>query len=254
MSIITIHFRVDICMVEAIQMGDVSHVGHQSENAQPEEIADSVPAGGAKSLKSDASLPDKASTGDEVQPVTYHCLQSSWSLWFKRDNPGNSWPGSQKKVHTFETVEDFWSLFNYIQPANMLTKGCDYSLFKNSIEPSWEDPRNSSGGRWILTMNKKHWDEKTNIDKYWLETVLLLIGEGFEDLYGDSVVGAVVSIRAKVNRVAVWITTTDRDASHSIGQTFKSRLKLSPATLIHFQTHKDAQQQTSSASKHMFTL
>ena len=65
----------------------------------------------------------------------------------------------------------FNRLFNYIQPANQLTRGSDYSLFKEDIKPSWEDPINANGGRWILTMQKKSFDEKTNIDKYWLETV-----------------------------------------------------------------------------------
>ncbi|XP_063728133.1 eukaryotic translation initiation factor 4E-like [Symsagittifera roscoffensis] len=145
-------------------------------------------------------------------------------------------------------------LFNYIQPANQLTKGSDYSLFKENIEPSWEDAANKNGGRWIVTINKAKVDEKTNIDKYWLETVLLLIGEGFEDCLGDLVVGAVVSIRGKYNRVAVWITTTDKDATNSIGETFKNRLKIPTGTSIHFQTHKDAQHQTSSAMRHMYVL
>ena len=44
-----------------------------------------------------------------------------------------------------------------------------------------------------------------------------MIGEGFEDSLGDFVVGAVVSIRGKYNRVAVWITTTDVEVTKSIG-------------------------------------
>ncbi|XP_075255230.1 eukaryotic translation initiation factor 4E-like [Convolutriloba macropyga] len=186
--------------------------------------------------------------------LEYHPLQKTWSLWFKKDQPGATWVGGQKRVHSFHTVEDFWSLFNYIQPANQLSKGSDYSLFKENIEPTWEDPVNKNGGRWIVTINKMKMDEKTNIDKYWLETVLLLIGEGFEDSLGDFVVGAVVSIRGKYNRVAVWITTTDVEVTKSIGETFKARLKIPTGTTIHFQTHKDAQNQTSSAMRHIYAV
>lgn len=202
------------------------------------------------------SQKEEETSKEKVPPaLEYHPLQKRWSLWFKKDSAGaSSWVGGQKLVHSFQTVEDFWSLFNYIQPANQLTRGSDYSLFKEDIKPSWEDPINANGGRWILTMHKKSFDEKTNIDKYWLETVLLMIGEGFEDDVGEYVVGAVVSIRAKCNRVAVWTTTCDQEPANSIGKTFKSRLMLPPNMTISFQTHKAAQLQSSSVLRAVYTI
>ena len=41
--------------------------------------------------------------------LEYHPLQKTWSLWFKKDQPGATWVGGQKRVHSFHTVEDFWS-------------------------------------------------------------------------------------------------------------------------------------------------
>ena len=34
------------------------------------------------------------------------------------------------QVATFDTVEDFWALMNYVSEANNLPVGSDYSLFK----------------------------------------------------------------------------------------------------------------------------
>lgn len=35
----------------------------------------------------------------------------------------------------------------------------------------WEDPHNCDGGRWILNLDKKY--HNTNLDMYWLNTVIL---------------------------------------------------------------------------------
>ena len=71
--------------------------------------------------------------------------------------------------------------------------GCDYSLFKDGIEPMWEDEKNKRGGRWLITLNKQQ--RRSDLDRFWLETLLCLIGESFDD-YSDDVCGVVVNIRA----------------------------------------------------------
>lgn len=51
----------------------------------------------------------------------------------------------QHRIHTVETVEDFWSLADHIKPPSELMAGVDYSFFKNGIRPMWEDPQNVKG-------------------------------------------------------------------------------------------------------------
>ena len=70
-------------------------------------------------------------------------------------------------------------------------------LFKNGIEPTWEDERNREGGRWLLTTVKIHFlhsakkilqDKKKrsqDLDRIWLETLLCLIGEAFDSASED---------------------------------------------------------------------
>jgi translation initiation factor 4E len=61
-----------------------------------------------------------------------------------------------------------FSLVNFINPPSKLDNGSDYMLFKDGIQPMWEDVKNRAGGRWLLSVEKKR---KEILDKYWEETV-----------------------------------------------------------------------------------
>ena len=61
-----------------------------------------------------------------------HPLQNTWSLWFFKNDKSKSWANNLRKITNFDTVEDFWSIYNHIQVASKIGLGCDYSLFKVS--------------------------------------------------------------------------------------------------------------------------
>ncbi|RXM30505.1 Eukaryotic translation initiation factor 4E-1A [Acipenser ruthenus] len=114
------------------------------------------------------------------------------------------------------------SLYNHIQLSSNLMSGCDYSLFKDGIEPMWEDERNKQGGRWLITLTKQQ--RRSDLDRFWLETLLCLVGEAFDD-HSDDVCGAVVNIRTKGDKIAIWTTDYEnKDAITHIGQVYKERL------------------------------
>lgn len=50
------------------------------------------------------------------------------------------------------TVEEFYSIYCYL-PVIGTEQATNYSLFREGIEPLWEDPANSQGGRTILLIN-----------------------------------------------------------------------------------------------------
>lgn len=134
------------------------------------------------------------------------------------------------QVSSFSTVEDFWSLFNHIRGPSEIKVGGDYMLFKSHIRPMWEDDANKRGGRWIVTTNK-------NLsDRYWLDTVLCLIGEAFE--HSDQVCGAIVNVRLKTDKISIWTSNHQNQvAVMDIGQTYKDRLGLRQQLAYHI--HKD---------------
>ncbi|OQS07797.1 eukaryotic initiation factor 4E, partial [Thraustotheca clavata] len=96
---------------------------------------------------------------DEPAPiVAKHPLQHRWVLWYdnpKKKLPTETWEENLKKIYTFDTVEDFWCLFNNVLPPTKLSTGSNYHLFKEGIRPMWEDPINAKGGKWILTNTRQ---------------------------------------------------------------------------------------------------
>lgn len=59
-------------------------------------------------------------------------------------------------VAEFDTVEDFWRIYNNLVPIDLLPSNTDFFIFKDYIKPQWEDPKNVKGGRWIYDIA---WDK-----------------------------------------------------------------------------------------------
>ncbi|KAK8478919.1 hypothetical protein V6N13_078786 [Hibiscus sabdariffa] len=163
-----------------------------------------------------------------------HPLEHSWTFWF--DNPQAkskqaTWGSSMRPIYTFSTIEQFWSLYNNVHRPSKLAVGADFHCFKHKIEPKWEDPVCANGGKWTLTF------QKGKSDTPWLYTLLALIGEQFE--YGDDICGAVVSVRGKQERIALWTkNAANETAQTSIGKQWKELLDYNET--IGFIFHEDA--------------
>lgn len=202
------------------------------------------------------TTPDAPEVVDEKQvvdpePLIKHPLQNHWTLWFFKKEQQKSWEECQTAVTTFGTVEDFWSLYNHINPASRIPNACDYSLFKEGIKPMWEDRSNKAGGRWVLNLSKQM---RCELDTWWLELLMCLIGEAFDEA-SDEVNGAVANVRTKGDKIAVWTANCNsRDANHKIGRVMKDRLALPPRVQISYQSHADIESKTGSHAKNMITL
>uniref|UniRef100_A0A8C5MB97 Eukaryotic translation initiation factor 4E type 1B n=1 Tax=Leptobrachium leishanense TaxID=445787 RepID=A0A8C5MB97_9ANUR len=187
-----------------------------------------------------------------LEKIEKHPLQNRWALWFFKNVKSQPWQCNLRLVTTFSTVEDFWGLYTNIQLASKLSSGCDYSIFKDGIEPMWEDSRNKRGGRWLITLSKQQ--RHSDLDTLWLETLLCLIGEAFEE-YSDEVCGAVINIRAKGDKIAIWTRETEnREAVTHIGKVYKERLGLSTKVVIGYQAHADTATKSSSLGKNKLVV
>lgn len=83
-------------------------------------------------------------------------------------------------------------------------------MFKQGIRPMWEDDANKSGGRWLINLDKKQ--RNTDLDHFWLETLLCMIGEAFNG-YSDDICGAVVNVRPKGDKIGVWTANANNEDS-----------------------------------------
>ncbi|CAH1448614.1 unnamed protein product [Lactuca virosa] len=163
-----------------------------------------------------------------------HPLEHSWTFWF--DNPSAkskqvAWGSSIRPIYTFSTVEEFWSLYNNLHKPSRLTAGADLHCFKNRIEPKWEDPVCAPGGKWTMTF------PKSKSDTCWLYTLLAMIGEQFD--HGDEICGAVVNVRSRQEKIALWTKNAANEAAQmSIGRQWKEFLDYND--VIGFIFHEDA--------------
>jgi len=179
-----------------------------------------------------------------------HPLQHAWTLWYLESDRNKLWEEMQNIVTTFETVEDFWSLFNHIKQPAELKSGNDYSLFKEGIRPMWEDEANKKGGRWVIMLGRNQKDE---LNKLWLDTVMCLIGEAFDN--SDEVCGAVVNVRNKGDKISLWTANGHNAAAcKEIGAKLKERLGFSPKVSITYHMHNDTMVKTGSQTKPTYQL
>lgn len=181
-----------------------------------------------------------------------HPLHSTWTLWYFEKNNNKSWEDNQREITSFNTVEDFWSLYNHIKLASDLRAGCDYSLFKKGIMPMWEDKANRAGGRWLINLDRKQ--READLDRVWLEILLCMVGEAFDE-HSEDVCGAVVNIRPKIDKIAVWTANgQNSNTVLEIGRRLKERLNLGHNCSLGYQMHKDTMAKTGSVTRNMYTV
>ncbi len=125
------------------------------------------------------------------------------------------WQANQSLLGTFDTVEDFWRLYNHIQVPSRIMHA-DISLFRTGLSPAWEDPCLKSGGRFVAMGGKT-----PLIDHVWESIVLSVVGEQFGENW-KYVCGVVVSIRRTCLKIALWVSTSEVTVLRGIEQVFKS--------------------------------
>jgi len=178
-------------------------------------------------------------TRQVAPPTTRTPLHRRWTLWFDNPRfapPGAAWKDNLKKCGSFDNLEAFWRIYNNVKPPSQLSLNSNYHIFRQGILPTWEDPVNTNGGKFVYTIPKKL--SKTGVcDDSWMFTVLAVIGETM-DMDGDQVVGAVVSIRKSQDRIALWIRSSEKHTCRMIGLRWKKAVNIHDMNLK-YQIHRD---------------
>lgn len=180
-----------------------------------------------------------------------HPLENKWTLWFY-ENKSKNWEENVREVASFDTVEDFWCLFNHIKPPSQLSVHCDYNYFKNGIKPMWEDERNTVGGRWLLQLPSAK--NNPHIDDYWKNIILSIVGEIYEQ--SNEINGAIVNVRNKGTKIAVWTSNASKDNGDNImaiGRKIKEVLGGQHEKMV-YESHADTANKQGSFTKHAFML
>ena len=131
-----------------------------------------------------------------------HLLYYTWVLWF-HDMKNHDWSlEGYEKLFAFNTVEDFWILYNNI---NELTDGM-YYLMREGYPPIWDHEKNIAGGAWTFKVDKR------NLNKFWEDLSCYCVGE---TICADSndVVGISISPKIRFATVRVWTSNTNQKAT-----------------------------------------
>lgn len=183
-------------------------------------------------------LLDQTVFADKENFSKTHPLHLRWTLWYTKP-PVDSlelWLDLLKPVILFDTVEEFWGVYNSIPAATDLPIKSDYHLFREGIKPEWEDQNNTRGGKWLCQF-KSRGGAKVNINELWLRLLLAVIGETIEDDQNE-VNGVVLNVRGLAFKICLWTRGTDPDKLTSIGANFKRVLKLQEGRQVEFVSHE----------------
>ena len=149
------------------------------------------------------------------------------------------------KVAPFQTVQDFWKLWNHIpQPSELLDQkrmvreqpdGLHVidaiMIFRENIRPEWEDKMNATGGHFQFQL--KPAIGGAQIDEYWNNLVLGMIGSTIEPsnmITGLRLVDKLSGPRgANGIRIEVWFTDFD---NHTAVQTLRKNVEKCMSTRL----------------------
>ena len=104
-----------------------------------------------------------------------------------------------KKIGEFDTIEDFWALFQHLRKPDSCKQGIEFQLFKNNINPIWEDENNKNGGKISIKLRKYF----TTI--IWEEMIFAFISNVLPKEIYDEINGIVVSSKKDYNDLQIWI-------------------------------------------------
>lgn len=115
---------------------------------------------------------------------------------------------SKLRVMKINSVADFWATMHNVAPPSLLSMNSMYQLFRQGVQPEWEDPANAQGHSFEFGVDCKLGD------KLWIEFAIGAIGENLP--FADEIVGIFIKLREKGPRVGFWLTTRTHERVQAI--------------------------------------
>lgn len=153
-------------------------------------------------------------------------LRCTWTIWeqIMQDAKASQYSDATHKVSSFGTVLDFWRHWEHLpQPSLLLEQKRmvrthddgeqvidALMIFRDGVRPEWEDEKNTTGGHFQYSLKPNLSGGAGQIDEYWNNLVLGLIGATIEPanmLMGVRLVDKLSGPRAaNAIRLEVWFT------------------------------------------------
>ena len=197
----------------------------QEENENPQEdpkiddnnnINNSVPS-------------SKSNNKEEAQLTPNKKLENKFSFLYRIDDNSQNQSQKQvmekekyesqvKKIAEFDTIEEFWGIFQHLRKPDSCRPGIEYFMFKEPIKPMWEDENNKNGGRFSIKLKHGY----TTI--IWEEMIFALIGGILPKEMKDEINGIVVTSRKEFNTLQIWFKNYDDKITEDLEQCIRDLL------------------------------
>lgn len=125
-----------------------------------------------------------------------------------------------KKLAEFDTLDDFWAIFQYLKKPDDCKQAIEFQLFKHPIKPMWEDENNKNGGRIALKLRK----EFSNL--VWEELIFAFIGGYFAKEIKDEINGLVINCKKDFNSLQIWIKNYTNEITSAIEKNIREILSM----------------------------
>jgi len=159
----------------------------------------------------------------EPKPAEEVKLHSTWTL-FADSHPINIGAGggatfgpaptdyNPTQLKSVSTLEGFWRLWRSIKPPSQQVPSFTMHFFRRPVTPTWEDPRNRSGGIVSIPL----WDRDRMslqdriavVDDAWWLITMALAGESLP--HALALNGAVLKIRQRTTLLQLWTSNADQ--------------------------------------------
>ena len=133
-----------------------------------------------------------------------------------------------KKIAEFETIEDFWAIFQHLRKPDSCRPGIEFQLFRYGVKPIWEDDNNKNGGKVTIKLRK---DFTTII---WEEMIFSLIGDVLPESIKNEINGIVVASRKDFNKLQIWFKNWSEEKNNIIEEHIRDLLQMPPEVNLEF--------------------
>ena len=150
-------------------------------------------------------------------------LENKFVFWYHiiNNTPSDQdYKAQIKKLAQFDTLENFWAIFQYLKKPDDIKQPIEFQLFKEGIAPMWEDDQNKNGGRIALKLRKEY----SNL--VWEELVFAFIGGYFAKEIKDEINGLVINCKKDFNTLQIWTKSFSDDVTSGIEKNIREILSI----------------------------
>ncbi len=187
-------------------------------------------------------------------------LENTWCIYHHEKSSNLEYEKGTNFICKFDNVHSFFNCFNYVPlPSKLFYQdyiGKPYyidlnkkkeiasiSMFKEGIEPKWEDLKNINGGEIALRKFIKRGNSPIQyLDHLWSELSMACIGSVFENsntITGIRVVdSSIPNLNKPLYRIELWID--DIQYMDAIEKEFRKILELNPTDQIIKKNHNNS--------------